>query len=387
MFGSPAADNPWSCGVDPGRGGSRPQMTSFKPPGPFRLLISCLVACALLGTIPGGAAAGTANQGLPGASRSNPLAGMRWGVYSGSADNSPYPFYQRAGGAARKLLAKIALRPLMFSFGDWFSDGEIRSVAQQFVAQLTDGNPAVLAQVAIFRLDPWEGAACPHGYWGAADQASYRKWIDAFAAGIGSSRVALVLQPDLAFATCAPSRVPLELVNYAARRFSALPHTTVYIDGGVHYWPSFSRALWMLEQAGVRYARGFALNTTEYDATGAELEYGARLAQALAAAGIPGKHFLINTAENGAPFLNGQYPGNAQNPRVCRSRLDRLCATLGIPPTTNVASPRWDLSAGDRALARRYADAYVWVGRPWLDNGSGPFDFSRALGLVASSPW
>ena len=27
-----------------------------------------------------------------------------------------------------------------------------------------------------------------------------------------------------------------------------------------------------------------------------------------------------------------------------------------------------------------------WTGRPWLDNGSGPFDLNRALGLGASSP-
>lgn len=117
-----------------------------------------------------------------------------------------------------------------------------------------------------------------------------------------------VLQPDLAFAACAPSRAPLELVSYAARRFTALPHTTVYIDGGIHYWPSFSQAVWMLEQAGIGSVRGFALNTTEYDSTGAELEYGARLDQALAAAGFAYKHFVINTAENGAPFLNGQCP-------------------------------------------------------------------------------
>ena len=44
----------------------------------------------------------------------------------------------------------------------------------------------------------------------------------------------------------------------------------------------------------------------EYDSTGAELEYGARLDQALAAVGFANKHFVINAAENGAPFLNGQ---------------------------------------------------------------------------------
>jgi endoglucanase len=241
--------------------------------------------------------------------------------------------------------------------------------------------------VAIFRLTPWEGAACPSGSWNRADQASYRTWINNFAEAIGSSRVALVLQPDLAFAMCAPSRVPLQLINYAARRFTALPHTTVYIDGGVHYWPSFNQAVSMLAQAGVGYTRGFALNTTEYDSTGAEIEYGARLAGALAARGIRNKHFVINTAENGAPFLNGQYPGNVANPRVCRNRFDRICATLGIPPTTRVASPRWGLSGRDRGLAARYVDAYVWVGRPWLDYGSDPFDLHRALGLAASSRW
>lgn len=354
----------------------------------LRLLSVGLLACALTGACASQALAGTANRGIAGAPRSNPLAGMRWGISTDPYDNSVYPFYQQASGRSRQLLAKIALQPLMFSFGSWFSDSQAGSVVRQYIANVTGGDPSVLSQVAVFRLDPWEGAACPAGQWGAADQRSYRAWIDNFAAGIGSSRVALVLQPDMPFAVCAPSRVPFELVSYAARRFSALPHTTVYVDAGARYWPMpFSRAVWMLEQAGVRYARGFALNTTEYDSTGAEIEYGARLAQALAAAGVPGKHFVINTAENGAPFLNGQYPGNPANPRVCASRHDALCATLGIPPTAHVASPRWHLSAHDAGLAGRYADAYVWTGRPWLVNGSGPFDLQRALGLAASSPF
>jgi hypothetical protein len=133
--------------------------------------------------------------------------------------------------------------------------------------------------------------------------------------------------------------------------------------------------------------RGFALNTTEYDSTGGEIDYGARVTRALAAAGYGVKHFIIDTAENGAPFMNGQYHGNIENPRVCRSRTDRICATLGIPPTTDVANPRWGLSAADRSLAARYADAYLWVARPWLDNGAYPFDLTRALGLAASTPW
>lgn len=353
----------------------------------LRLALAGLIACVLLAAGAPPALAGTANQGAPGASRSNPLAGIPWGIYTGSGDNSVYPFYQRASGRNRQLLAKIALRPQMFSFGAWYADDQARAAAQQYIANVTGGDPNVLSQVAVFRMDPWEGQACPDGSWSGADQASYRTWIDNFAAGIGSSRVALILQPDMPFAVCAPSRAPLELINYAARQFSALPHATVYIDAGAHYWPSFNQAVWMLKQAGVGYARGFALNSTEYDGTGAELEYGARLVRALAAAGFKNKHLVVNTAENGAPFLNGQYAGNVGNPRVCRNRYEHICATLGIPPTTAVASPRWGLSAGDRHLAARYADAYVWVGRPWLDYGSDPFDLSRALGLAASTPW
>jgi hypothetical protein len=313
----------------------------------------------------------------------DPLGGA-WGVYTLPWDNSVYPFYQQAQGRTRQLLAKIALRPTMFSFGSWFSDSEIGGVVRQYIQNVTGGDPNVLSQLAVFRLDPWESC---HGSWSVADQASYRNWIDDFAAAIGTARVAVVLQPDLAFAPCSPSPVPLQLVNYAAQKLNALPRTTVYIDGGVRYWPSFKQAVVMLERAGIRYARGFALNTTEYDGTGSELEYGARLARALAAAGYGAKHFVINTAENGSPFLNGQYPGDVANPRVCRSPSDRLCASLGIPPTTDVANPRWGLSGRDLRLAARYADAYVWVGRPWLDYGSGPFDLQRAVGLAAASPW
>jgi hypothetical protein len=259
-------------------------------------------------------------------------------------------------------------------------------MAQQYIAQDTGGDPSELAQLAVFRLDPWEGAACSRTP-SAAAQASYRAWIDNFAAGIGSSRVALILQPDLPFSLCAPSHVPLSLVAYAAARFTALPHTTVYLDAGAAYWPSPSQAAWMLEQAGIRNVRGFAMNDTQYDSTSRELEWGAKVEAALGRLGIRGKHFVVNTAESGAPFLYGQYHGNHDNPRACVSRRDAICATLGIPPTWNVASPRWGLSGGDRAIAARYTDAYMWIGRPWLVNGAAPFDLNRALAMAATTPF
>src|SRR5579875_3203870 len=115
-----------------------------------------LAAILTLAVAAGPAQAGTANQGVRGASRSNPLAGLPWGVYTGSADNSVYPYYARTQGRTRRLLAKIALRPQVFSFGAWYPDGQAGTIARQFIAGVTGGNPNVLAQVAIFRMDPWE---------------------------------------------------------------------------------------------------------------------------------------------------------------------------------------------------------------------------------------
>jgi endoglucanase len=359
----------------------------FRPSALLRVLAGLLTVATCVALNATAALAGTANAGIASASRSNPLAGIHWGFYTGPQNNDVYPVWQRATGRTKQLLAKIALRPTASWFGAWQADGYAATSVREYIADTTHGDPNTLSQIAVFRLDPWEGQACP-GTWSAANQASYRAWVNNFAAGIGSARVALILQPDLPFAMCAPSRVPLQLVSYAARAFSALPHTSVYIDGGVHWFPMrANQAVSMLEQAGVRYARGFALNTTEYDATGAELEYGAGIIHSLQAAGYGTKHMVINTAENGAPFLNGQYRGDPSNARVCRNSGDRVCATLGIPPTTDVANQRWRLSGTDRSLARRYADAYLWIGRPWLDYGAAPFDMSRALGLAASTPF
>jgi endoglucanase len=371
---------------DPGSGASLPRR---RPDTVFaRLAVALLVAAAAALALSGPASAGGANAGLAGASPSDPLAGMPWGNYSGGQDEV-FPAYWAATGRDRQLLAKIALRPRARWFGAWYPTSGIEPTVRDYIANATGGNPAALAQVAVFRLVPWENAACGR-LPTAAEQADYRQWIDAFAAGIGTSRVALILQPDLPFALCVPhhSRIPLQLVAYAARVFDALPHTTVYIDAGAGDWSTVRHAAGLLESAGVRYARGFALNATHYDSTGGEIAFGAAVARALAAAHVPGRHFIINTASNGEPFTYQQYRGpDYDNAAVCRTRAARRCVTLGIPPTTQVSSPQWRLSGRQRSLAARYVDAYLWCGRPWLDNQADPFDLPRSLALAATTPF
>lgn len=345
------------------------------------------VVCGF-GTLSEPASAGTANAGIPGAPAGNPLAGLPWGNYTGSLDEV-FPAYNAATGSAKRLLGLIALRPRIRWFGAWYPDSQAESVARDYIANVTQGQPDVLSQMAVFRLVPWEHAACGR-LPSAAEQASYKRWIDAFAAGIGTARVALVLQPDLPFELCVPrhSKLPLQLVAYAARRFGVLPHTSVYIDVGAADWPTVGQAVAMLRGAGVRYTRGFALDATHYDSTERQILFAAKVAHALSAVHLGGMHAVINTAQNGRPFTFQQYHGpNFDNAAVCRSRASQRCVTLGIPPTADVANPRWGLSRRARSLARSVVDAYLWLGRPWLFNQNDPFDLQRSLALARTTPF
>jgi hypothetical protein len=306
--------------------------------------------------------------------------------------------YVRATGTNKKLLARIALRPKAKWFGSWISNGSIASKVHEYISNSQAGDPSALVQMTVFRMEPWEHDAC-HRLPTRAEQASYKQWTNRFAAAVGSTPAAIVLQPDGPFALCAPggSTLPSSLVAYSARVFSALPHTSVYVEAGSADWPAaggqggVNAAVKILVQGGVRYARGFALNGTHYSDTNLEVGRGAAIVRALAARGLTGKHFVVNTAENGHPFTFGSYTGSdPNNAFVCASRTEpraRTCVTLGIPPTTDVANAAWRISATTRTLARRYVDAYLWFGRPWLYRQASPFVLSRALQLVRTSPY
>jgi endoglucanase len=361
------------------------RMSTFR--GFWRLGLAGLAALLVAALGAGSARAGVANAGLPGAPASNPLAGLPWGNYDGPGDEV-FPTYRGTSGETQRLLGKIALQPRMRWFGSWYPDDTARESVAEYIATSSRGRADVLSQMAVFRVEPWEDDACRR-LPTAAEQASYRSWVDDFAAGIGSSRVALVLQPDLPFALCVPhhSQVPLKLVAYAARVFGKLPHTTMYIDVGAADWPSIRQAVSMLRAAGIRYARGIALNITHYDSTARQIAFGSQVVSALARAGYRGRHVVINTAQNGHPFTFQQYHGNFLFVPPCRSRSSRHCLSVGIPPTTDVASRRWGLSRSARRLAARVVDAYLWIGRPWLDSSSQHLDVGRALALVRTSPF
>jgi hypothetical protein len=345
------------------------------------LAVAALLVTGLLATSePAGARAST-----------NPLAGGALGVYTGAADGV-YPAWQSAGGTTKRLLGKVALKPRVRWFGSWIRRGDVRGMVHDYIVQTQNGDPRVLVQMAVFRLWP-KGEGHKSDPLSSADQSAYRAWIDAAARGVGRARVALILEPDLpvAFNGWRPA-VRFALTRYAARAFGALPNTSVYIDGGSSDWLTAAKAASLLRASGVRYARGFALNATHYTSTSSNITHGRAVTSALARLGLPGKHFVVNTADTGRPFTWPQYwrkhpYGNFDNAETCQNRSERYCVTLGIPPTRDVAASAWHFSATVNRIARTWCDAFLWYGRPWLRNQASPFDLQRTLQIARTTPY
>jgi hypothetical protein len=322
--------------------------------------------------------------------RHNPLTGHRWGTYLGPQDMAWAP-YEKATGHQRKLLGRIVLQPKAKWFGAWIPDDEIRSRVQDYIANATDGDRSVVAQLTLFRMVPWEQETCTRTPTDLETR-SYKRFVSRFAKGIGTSRTAVVLQPDGPFAQC--GRIYSRLIRWSAKKLGALPRTSTYVEVGSSAWnhDDPDEAARLLVRDGVRYARGFHLNTTHYQPTETEVRFGARVVKALAARGVRGAHFTVDTAENGRPFTwewFHQHHPNAfwNNAPTCRRQGQDHCVTLGIPPTTDVAAKRWHLPSDVRRLARTYVDGYLWAGRPWLHDQTAPFDMKRALSMARTTPF
>jgi endoglucanase len=327
------------------------------------------------------------------ANPTNPLANRPWGFYSGQTDEL-FNAYRSASGTNQSMIHEIAIEPRARTFGSWYANDWIQQSVQNYIANVTQGNPNVLVQMAIFRLQPWENSACKTRPT-ADQQASYKQWVDNFAAGVGNAHAAIVLQPDLPFAFCVPdqSLIPLQLTDYAARVLSALPNTSVYIDAGAADWSAVDRAVYLLRNAGIQYARGFELNSTHFDGIGNQIFHGAAIVHALAQAGFPGKHFVINTSGNGRPFTHPWYmqhggtgPGYNSAPE-CVLPTDSHCVTLGVPPTWHVTDPRFKLHSNALTPAARYVDGYVWVGKPWMHDQANHFEMTRAINEIKTWPF
>ena len=341
---------------------------------------------------PGGATDPRGAAGARGVA-DNPLAGHTWGVYKGFAEMAWEP-YTKASGWQRTMLARIALRPKAKWFGRWLSHRDIGRKVREYVANATGGDDDVLVQLTTFRVDPWEGDACRR-LPTKEQKRTYRLWVDNFAAALGNTRAQVIVQADGPFQLCAPrgSKVYKNLVRYQTRKLAALPRTAVYIEAGSAGWNHLkpARALKLLHGSGIGVARGFHLNTTHYEGTARQVRFGTRVVKALDRAGYPGKHFTVDTGQNGRGFTwkynKRHHPGPFDHAPTCRRKKQHRCVTLGIPPTADVANAAWNLPDDVRAQALEHVDGYVWGARPWLYKQTKPFLKDRALRIARTTPF
>jgi endoglucanase len=358
--------------------------------GSGRRVVAMLATGAVaLAALPSAAQAGNANRGLPGAGP-NPIAHMTWAA---PRNDGPWTAYESAKGANRTMLGRLAAQPRAVWLGWSIPPSKVRAAAAQTVTLAQNGNPNVLTEFATDELYPW-AVMQPDGFdqpslKGSWNVRSDETWYRNMAAGIGSARALVVEQIDLPFARRIPSTSPEQIDTYAARVLSANAHTTVYIDIGTYTWLSPTQAATLLIRNGVAYARGFSLNDTGYESTSDEDVYGANIVAALSKQGVHGKRFIVDTVENGQPYMPrdvGHGKGLNDTTRCHAGANETPCQRLGIQPTTNVASPQWHLGATASKDARLYSDGYVWSGQPW-DIDGGPFLKKYALWLAGNSAY
>jgi endoglucanase len=272
----------------------------------------------------------------------NPFEGVRLYVDHDSPSWHQWRFYERSGQRAEAtLIWKIAREPKGLWLGRFTRPNFHVKVRRLIDAARADGS------VPLFTVLRAQSTGCNSSYTGGgtAEDARTRAWYRNLAQAIGNDRVVIAFEPDsLGTIDChARSRRDdrIRLLRYGVDVLSRLPNATIYIEAGASDWESAKRTAKLLRMVGVAKVRGFMLNATHYDWTRANVRHGIDISRR-----IGGKHFVINTAENGRGPVHRRLPNGR--------RLTIWCNPpgrgLGIPPTTDTSHP--------------LVDAYLWINRP-----------------------
>ena len=263
------------------------------------------------------------------------------------------------------LLRKIAVQSQAQWVGDWVTTAKARATVGALAAGPRRAGSVL--PLVVYNLPHRDCGSYSKG--GAASPAAYRAWIDQVAAGIGTTKAIVVLEPDaLASMHCLPAAAQaerLELMRYAGRRLQAQPGTAVYLDAGNALWKPVDVMVERLAAAGVANVRGFALNVANFDTTENEVRYGRKIS-----AGLGGKPFVVDTSRNGRGALAGTLawcnpPGRA----------------LGERPTT-----RPGLAGVDALLWVKTIGASDGNCRPG-EPAAGTYSLTYALGLAERAAW
>lgn len=273
----------------------------------------------------------------------NPLAGARFFVDPQS----------EAATAARRYpaLRVVADQPGTARFGKFSYTSpyvpDIGTAVSRYLTRAAAERPGTVPLLATYTL--------VHGVRGNGDPPAFVAWyhnfIEGLAQGIGSFRAVLFLEEDSLITTPGLNAYGLAVrmaeLNDAISVLTAdCPHLVIYLDAGAADALPAARAASLLERAGVAKIQGFFLNSTHFDWTSKEIRYGEVISRLTG-----GKHFVVNTGDNGRGPLR---PHN-----IVRKGNEVLCNPvgrgLGPRPTTNTGYPN--------------VDAFAWTTNPGESGG------------------
>ena len=287
----------------------------------------------------------------------NVFAGIRLWIDPNSRAKQQADAWRDTRPADALQMDKIAAQPQATWFNGWHSD--IRTAVASATATIVAAG--ALPLYVVYNI-PYRD--CGSYSAGGLSADNYRTWIRSFASGLGTTRAAIILEPDaLAGASCLTTELRDEryaLIADAVSVFKA-QGSAVYIDAGHSAWISASEMANRLQRAGITNADGFSLNVSNFQTTASNVSYGTTVSSL-----VGGKHFVIDTSRNGVgPTADNQWC----NPDG---------RALGAGPTAYTGN---DL-----------VDALLWIKKPGESDGScnggpsaGQWWADYALGLAERS--
>jgi endoglucanase len=244
-----------------------------------------------------------------------------------------------AGGYPIDVMKRISTRAAALWLGNW--NANVYADVFAYVSRArSDGGMPVFALYNIPQRDCGSYSA------GGTTAASYSYWIQDVSLAIGTTKAAVILEPDalsqINQSGCLNDaqkneRYQLLKAAIATLRKNA-PNTAIYVDAGNPQWIPAATMAQNLTNAGIAAADGFSLNVSNFMTTQANVNYGTQISGM-----VGGKHFVIDTSRNGSgPVSDYQWCNPAGR-------------ALGEAP---------------RGFTSGLVDAYVWVKRPGESDGT-----------------
>jgi endoglucanase len=266
----------------------------------------------------------------------NPLSGVKFFVNPYSNAKRTADEWRQSRPTDASQMDKIAGSPEAIWLGGWNSNVQ-SDVANKISAAKSQGAVPVFIAYNIPNRDCGSYSA---GGVGNAD--AYKSWIEKIAAGLGGNKAVIVLEPDaLTLIDCLNQDQKNDRFSMISNAITALKNAgaLVYLDAGHSSWIAADEMANRLNSAGISKADGFSLNTSNFQTTQSNIDYGTTISGKLG-----GKHFIIDTARNG----NGPASGNEWCNPAGRALGNRATASTG----------------------NSLVDAYLWLKNPGESDGN-----------------